>query len=331
MTHREFLQHIKKGAFHPCYFFNGTEEFLIDDCLKRLIDVLVEPATKDFNFDVFYGNEVDAGKIVDTASAYPMLAESRVVMVKEVDKLSTSDLERLAKYVLNPVQSTRLLLSSTKGKLGNKALNTIKTHSTYVEFKPLYDNKIPGWISDFVAEKGMEITYEASVLLHARVGNNLRALANEIEKIILNLNGQNKIDEAEVQQVVGLSRNFSVFNLNDAIGNRDINQALTILNQMLESGESPTGIVAMISRHFSNLLKIKGAAQLRKPQNEVTAMTGLPPFILKKVSSMARNYSFEQFDAIFQCLLETDTILKSSKLAPLVALQTMLVRIVNQN
>jgi len=331
MTHREFLKHVKSGEFHPCYFFNGTEEFLIEDCLKRLIEALVDPTTKDFNFDVYYGNEVDAGKIIDTANAYPMLAESRVVVVKELDKLSTADQERLSKYVLNPANSTRLLLISTKGSLGNNALKAIKEHSTYIEFKPLYDNKVPGWIREFVAEKGLEISYEASVLLHARVGNNLRALANELEKIILNLNGNKEIGESEVQKVVGLSRNFSVFNLNDAIGHRDLNKALAILNQMLESGESPTGIVAMVLRHFSNMLKIKGALRLRKPQKEITAMTGLPPFILKKVSSMAQNYSFEQFDAIFECLLETDTILKSSKLSPHVALQTMLVRILNKN
>ncbi len=240
MTYSEFKSQLEKKQLSNSYLFVGPEDFLIDDCLKRIIEQVVDPGTKDFNFDVFYGNEVDGGKILDTVNAYPMLSDSRLVVVKDFQKLPAAGLDLLAKYLEKPVSSTKLVLTSPKIDLRNKAFSRIKSKSTYIEFKPLYDNEIPAWIQNYLKGKNLQISHEAGILIHARVGNNLRALVNELDKIILNLDGQSRIEEADVQRVVGVSRNFSVFNLNDAIGNRDLNKSLTILNLMIESGESPT-------------------------------------------------------------------------------------------
>ena len=102
MNYQEFLKHLDTNKLSQCYFFNGAEDYLIEDCTKRLMDILVDPATKDFNLNVFYGNEADAGKIIDSADAYPMMAESRVVVVKDIEKLSGANLEALAKYMAKP-------------------------------------------------------------------------------------------------------------------------------------------------------------------------------------------------------------------------------------
>ena len=329
MTYSEFISHLEKKQLSNSYLFVGPEDFLIDDCLKRIVDQVVDPGTKDFNFDVFYGNEVDGGKILDTVNAYPMLSDSRLVVVKDFQKLPSAGLDLLAKYLEKPVSSTKLVLTSPKIDLRNKAFSRIKSKSTYIEFKPLYDNEIPTWIQNYLKGKNLQISHEAGILIHARVGNNLRALVNELDKIILNLEGQSRIEEADVQKVVGVSRNFSVFNLNDAIGNRDLNKSLTILNLMIESGESPTGIVAMMTRHFVNLLKVKGAAAQKKSQNEISALTGIPPFFIRKSKEMANNYSSQQFHDIFESLLQADFILKTSQQSPQIALQTLLIKIIN--
>ncbi len=258
-----------------------------------------------------------------------MLSDSRLVVVKDFQKLPSAGLDLLAKYLEKPVASTKLVLTSPKIDLRNKTFSKIKSKSTYIEFKPLYDNEIPTWIQNYLKGKNLQISHEAGILIHARVGNNLRALVNELDKIILNLEGQSKIEEADVQKVVGVSRNFSVFNLNDAIGNRDLNKSLTILNLMIENGESPTGIVAMITRHFVNLLKVKGAVTQKKSQNEITALTGIPPFFVRKSREMANNYSSQQFHDIFESLLQADFILKTSQQSPQIALQTLLIKIIN--
>lgn len=327
MSYQEFTNHLKKKEFSPVYFFMGSEDYLIEDSLKKLLDIVVEPSTKEFNLDIFYGNEVDAGRVIDVANAYPMLSDSRVVVVKDFNKLSVASLEVLEKYLDKPASTTRLILISAKADFRNKVLAKIKSKSFFVEFKPIYDNKIPPWIQEYLHDMNLEITYQASLLIQAHVGNNLRAIVNELNKIIVNLDGKTKIEEADVQNVIGFSRKFSVFDLNDTIGRKELDAALMILNKMLDSGESPTGILAMMSRHFANLLKIKGAVRQNRNKNEISSLTGIPVFFVDKSKTMAANFSAKQLEYIFACLMQTDLILKTSRQPPKIALQSLLIQI----
>ncbi|MFQ5823151.1 MAG: DNA polymerase III subunit delta [bacterium] len=328
MNYFEFLVHIKKKAFSPVYFLFGKEDYFIEDALNRLIDALCDLATRDFNLDIFYGNEVDGGKILDAATSYPMLSNNRVVVVKDVHKLSTTSLELIIRYLKKPASSTTLILVSIKSVSQNKQLSKIKSKSCWVECKPLYDRQIPTWLRSHLKDKGLEISEEAIFLLQVRVGNNLRAIVNELDKIILNLNGKKRIDGTDVQNVVGLSRIYSVFDLTNAIGYKDLNKSLTILNQLLKCGEKPTGILAMITRHFVNLSKIKGAIDQKKSQDEITALTGIPPYFIGKNKEMAEKFSGSQFNRIFEYLLKTDLILKTSRQNPKIALETLLICII---
>ncbi|MFQ5864902.1 MAG: DNA polymerase III subunit delta [bacterium] len=328
MNYFDFIAHIQKKQFSPVYFLYGKEDYFIEDALNRLIDAACDSATKDFNLDVFYGNEVEGAKIFDAASSYPMLADTRVVVVKEVDKLSASGLELLNKYLDKPASSTILVIISGKSGLRNKAISNIKSKSLWVECRPLYDRQVPKWIQDHLKEKGLEISQEAVLLIHVRVGNNLRDIVNELEKIVLNLEGRKRIEPADVQNVVGLSRSYSVFDLTDAIGHKDLDKSLTILSRLLQSGESPTGILALITRHFVNLMKVKGAVAQKNSNDEITALTGIPPFFIAKTKEMANNFSADQLNLIFEYLLETDLILKTSRQPPKIAMETLLINII---
>lgn len=330
MSYQELTNHLQKREFSPAYFFTGSEDYLIEDSLKKLLEIIVDPSTKEFNLDIFYGNEVDGGKIIDAANAYPMLSDARAVVVKDLNRLSVASLELLEKYLDKPAPTTRLILISEKADFRNKVLSKIKAKSFFVEFKPVYDNKIPAWIQGYLRERDLTITSGASLLIQAQVGNNLRAIVNELNKIILNLGEKSRIDESDVQDVIGFSRKFSVFDLTDAIGGKKLDTALMILNKMLEGGESPTGILVMMSRHFTNLLKIKGALSQNKNKNEISALTGIPIFFVDKSKAMAANFSTQQFEHIFEYLMQTDLILKTSKQPPKIALQSLLIQILRE-
>jgi DNA polymerase-3 subunit delta len=269
------------------------------------------------------------GRILDTANSYPMLADYRTIVIKEAHKLSSANVDALARYLSKPSATTKMMLVAEKIDGRIRGWIAIKKAAVHVEIKPLYDNQVAGWVQSFLKKKGCSISYEACLLLHAHVGNEMRALANEIEKLILNKGEDKEIDENDVQANVGLSRKFSVFNLNDSIGKRDLQGSLAILNQMLSSGESPNGILAMITRHFSNLLKVKGATAQRMSQKEITAMTGIPPYFIQKTKEMANNYPAKEYPGIFERLLETDLTLKTSRMSPDIALQTMLIDIMS--
>lgn len=327
MTYREFVTQLKKGALHNAYLFAGTEEFLVDDCVKRLTDHVVDPDTREFNYDVFYGGEADVGKVIDTACAYPMLAEARMVVLKDFDKVNPTGLSAIDKYLEKPSPTTRLVLISEK--VGSKAKSRAKISAKccYIEVKAPYDNQIPTWIKNHLKDQGVRISYNACLLLQAYVGNGLRNIVNEIGKIRLNVKSAS-IEESDVQRVVGLSRTFSVFDLNEALGHKDIHKALLILNHMLDSGEEPTRILAAVSRHFMKLLVVKGASSKGRGESEITQLTGIPRFFLKKTKAMAAGYSGQQFEQVFQCLLEADLTLKTSRQSPKVALQTTFLKMI---
>ncbi|MFQ5639682.1 MAG: DNA polymerase III subunit delta [bacterium] len=328
MNVNELLNQFKRNQFSNGYFFCGSEDYLLDVALSKLIEAKVEPATREFNLDIFYGKEVDANKILDTANAYPMMAQTRVVIVKNVLECPPSTLERIASYLQKPSPTTVLVLTCEKADLRKKAISKIKAHSTFVEFRPLYDRQFPGWIHEYLKKRGYEISQEAILLIQSRIGNGLRNVVNELEKIILNLNDNKKIDVEQVQAVVGLNKNFNVFELNDAIGFKNLDKSLSILTTMLERGESATGILVMMSRHFSSLTKLKGAMKQKKSAHEMTSITGIPPFFLDKSKKMAGNYTFDQLEFIFEKLLQTDVALKTSLQKPHIALQTLLIQII---
>jgi len=327
MTYQEFFKRIEKKDFAQIYFFSGAEDYLLQECVDKLIQAFVDPASKEFNFDIFYGDQADAGKIIDVANAYPMLTETRVVIVRDVQKLPAAGLDALARYLEKPSPTTRFIFTCGKADARNKAISKIKKASCLVELKPLYDNKVPGWIQSTLKQRGLRISQEACLLLHSHVGNNLRAIMNEIEKLQLNLQDGATIEASDVQHIVGLSRKHTIFDLTNAIGNKEVTKALTILNAMLSSGESPTGLLAKITWHFINLLKIKGAIAARKSEDEIVALTGIQRYFLSKTKPMVKNYSFARFREIFEILLTTEVKLKTSAMQPDVALQTMLVQI----
>lgn len=329
MTYSEFANQVKQGKFFSNYLIVGGEDFLIEDALRKLLNAFSDPASKDFNLDIFYGNEVDGGQILDAANAYPMMADFRVVVVKDVQRLSGQGLELLAKFLEKAPPTTRLIMVSQKTDFRNKSMAKIKSHTCLVECRPLYEREVPFWLRGYLKELGYTISDKALLLLQTRIGSSLREIVNEVEKIVVNLNGRNKIEAQDVENVVGLLRNYSIFDLTDAIGSKHLKKSLMILNQMLQSGEQPTGILAMITRHFVNLSKINWAVSQNKTQKEMSHLTGIPPFFISKTRDMAMNYSGASFGSIFSHLLDTDLKLKSSGQRPSIALESLVIKIIN--
>lgn len=328
MTYKELLQQIKARDFAPVYLLLGTEGFFVEDAQRRLLEAVCDAVTREFNVDILYGGEVDGAKICDIANAFPMMSERRIVIVREVHRLSGAGLERLANYVERPLKSTVLILAAEKLDGRNKAIQRIKAASRVVECKPLYDREVPNWVRGYLRERGYEISDQAVLMIQARVGNQLREMVNELEKIVLNMDGGRKIEAADVQDVVGLTRNYSIFDLTDAIGQKDLRKALFILEQMLQAGEQATGILAMIARHFVNLYKIRGGLAERSSQKRLAELTGIPPYFIKKTSAMARNYDDRRYGEIFSALAETDLKLKTSREKPHLALELLLLQLI---
>src|ERR1041384_8432046 len=192
---------VKEGVFAPAYYFHGEDDYLKDEELKRLVEAAVAPATRDFNFESLRGADLDAETLGSVLSTPPMMAERRVVVVREANALKKDARTMLDKYLKNPAPDLLLLLVAPSGAKEDKAL---AGKTTSVEFAPLTGNRIPKWIAYYVDhDLKSSITEGAVKLLQEAAGTELAQLRVELDKLI-NFTGGAPINEAAVSAVVGV-------------------------------------------------------------------------------------------------------------------------------
>ena len=305
-----FLSSVKKKNFAPMYFFYGEEDFLIEECIDAIIESGADPAMKEFNLDILQGNEVDGKKIAAVASAYPMMTERRVVIVKDFDRVSGKDL--FEPYIENPSQTTVLVLTASNPDFRKKPYLTLKKKAVCGEFRSFYDNETILWIERRMKKLQCTMEPEAVALLHSFVGNSLRELANEIDKVMIAVGDKQAITAAEIEHVVGVSREFTVFELANKIGEKNLAKALEIMERMLNSGESAVGMVAALTNHFIRLWKLHDAARQRKSEQEMLQYVYFNSYALKSSIAQLKNYRAEEIENAFSLLADADLALKSS-------------------
>ncbi len=326
-TATQFKADVRKGDIAPVYLFYGQEDFLIREWSKALQKAALHPGDEDFNLDVLYGNETDGAAIVNTAMSFPMMAEKRMVIVNEFHHLNEKSLNLIAAYAQKPSVSCCLVLTTTKLSGTNAVIKTLSKYCKTLEAKPLYDNHIPAWIKAHVKERGYNITDEAASLLQLNAGNSLRRLASEIDKIELLLKERREISVRDIEAIVGASKEYNVFELADAVAEKNMPKSLRILNRLLELGESPIGILVMLTRHYTIIAKAKEMAAQRARKDEMSRTLRVNPYFIDKYVRQAGKYNQSQLGNIFQMLLTADQYLKSSYQKPRLVLETLIFEI----
>ncbi|MEK9135813.1 MAG: DNA polymerase III subunit delta, partial [Bacteroidota bacterium] len=219
----------------PVYLFHGEEDFLAEEATDLIIKTALTPEQHGFNLDVVYGNDSDARDILSHASSFPMMADRRVVVVREFDKLANKEL--LSTYIEEPSPTTSLVLHSVKPDFRKKPYVTAKRTATVINFERIRDNQTAAWISRRVRQQGREIDAEASKILGAYVGTSLREIQNELDKLYIFIGEKKSIDVDDIRAVVGISKEFNVFELQNAIGAMNHARSTEILTRMLDVGE----------------------------------------------------------------------------------------------
>ena len=315
---------LKRRVFDPVYYFFGDDDYLKDLRVRELVEVAVDPATRDFNLESRRGVEVDAEVLDSLLSTPPMLAERRVVVIREVEKLRKDARALLDSYLKRPASDVILLLVSAAGAKMDKGLSE---RSTAVEFAPLTGDRVPKWVM-YQAETVLgRIIHPAAVsLLVEAVGDDLSQLAMELEKLASY--APNVIDEAAVSHVVGVRRGESLGELLDAVATRDATTALALLPGVLQqpkmnavllgmhlatqtlalsygAGARERGIpVRALYNEFMNLLKETGAFPGRPWGEAVNAW-----------SKHSEHWSTEALDAALESLLLADEAFKETKIS----------------
>lgn len=303
---------IRKGDLGPLYCLCGEEQYLVDRAAQRLLERAVDPGFRDFNLNVFYGNECKGEEIIEASQTLPMFAERRVVVVKRAGDLPAAAQELLLAYVKNPAPTTCLLFQAGKIDQRRKLFSELKKADALVEYKRLYENQVAGFLREEASAAGVAMEPAAAELLVYFVGTNLRDLVSQLEKLVTYCSGRPRIGVADVKAIVSDTKVDSVFELANAVGQRDATPALRRLQTVCREGDAPYMLVGVLARHFRQLWTIREQLDKRVAFDEISKRTGVSAYFLKGMVEQAKNFRASEFREIFTRLHETDLALKSS-------------------
>jgi DNA polymerase III subunit delta len=323
------LKRVLKGEPPPVIVLHGEEDFLIEQMQDEVIDRVLGDQDRSFNLDMLYGSDIDGADLIARASAFPMMADRRVVVVREVDHVKKDDLDLLANYVKSPSSSTVLLLTGAKVDFRKKAFAAVASTGNAYACNPLYERDAVEWAVAAVRKDRRTIDDEAAATLVARVGTSLRELRNELDKLYLFAGDRTALTASDVGQVVGQSREISPFELQKAVGTRDVGRALWLTERLLESGEKIPGLIAILSRYFMLVWKLQSltAGRGRGDDGSLAAELGVSPFFLKDYRIAAENFSMPEVESAFLLMSEVDVRGKTSGTDQFLLMTGLIVRL----
>jgi DNA polymerase-3 subunit delta len=318
---RTLRDRLAGGAF----FFFGDEDFLREAAVDRVVDAYLDPSTRDFNFDQLRGGDVAGDALASVLATPPMMAEHRVVVVRDAQGLSVKAREGVEAAVKAPPAGTILVLSASIPS-GSKAkfYDTVKKHAVSVEFAALGADDAPGWVMETAqAELGVEVEPEAARALVAGVGVDLGTLASELRKLAAYAQDRKQVTLDDVRAVGGFVPRQDRWAWFDLVAERRFPEAIATLPVLLEQGESGVGLVIGLGGALLRVaLVVAGGQQALERE--------LKPFqrwMARKTVPQAKRWSLAQIDDALQELLRTDRLLKSAPLSDRQAVEVLLLRL----
>lgn len=306
MDHELVIKNIEAKQFEKIYFLHGEEPYFIDQITNAIVEHALEEHERDFNQSIIYGKEAEALSLMAEAKGYPMMAERRVVILKEAQDFR--GMEDLLPYFESPSDQTVFVINykyktydARKKSLKAAAQNGLVFKSARVK-----DYKLPDWVKSYVAQKGYGITPKASMLLAEFLGNDLSKIVNELEKLDLLIEKGTTINEVHVEENIGISKDYNVFELVNAVGARNVEKALKIVDYF-DHNPKATSIVVVVSNlfnHFSRLMKIHFLQN--KSREAIASALRVHPFVAGELVNSSKIYNPKKIAANISLLYEYD-------------------------
>ncbi len=315
MTAADILKDLKNKKYKPIYLLHGEEPYYVDLVSDFVEHKLLSEAERGFNQTVFYGKDTDVMTVLNASKRYPMMADYQVVLVKEAqdmkwgnDDADKKGINPLLNYLENPLSSTILVFCYKYGKFDKrkKTYKAIEKSGLIFESAPLYDSKVPAWIEGFISEKGYRINQQASLMLAEYLGNDLSKIANELEKLMLNVPAGQEITLKHIQDNIGISKEYNVFELQTALSKKDAFKANQIINYF-EANPKANPIVLVLgnlNNFFSKVLAFHYLSD-KSPQSVAKALS-VNPYFTKDYELAARNYNYGKTMQVISYLREYD-------------------------
>lgn len=306
MSVEKIITSWKNNVFKPVYWIEGEEDFYINKVIDYAEHHILNEAEAGFNLTVFYGKDANWPDVVNACCRYPMFAERQVVLLKEAQHMK--DLEKLEHYISKPLASTIFIISHKEKKLdGRTALARTLKDKPGIEIlttKKLRDNQLSEWTSELVLSKGFTLSQKALVLIVENIGNDLSRIEKEIEKLSVNLGERKNITEDDIEKYVGISKEYNMFELQDAFGKKDLSKAIRII-QYFETNPKAYPIQLILPTIYSFFSKcFMVFSVMESDEKGIASAIGVSTFFVKNYLVAVKQYTFEGIERAILLLHE---------------------------
>jgi DNA polymerase-3 subunit delta len=302
MSLEKILNDLNKRNYKPVYWLEGDEEYFIDQVIHYAEHSILTENEAGFNLTVFYGRDAVWADVVNTLRKYPMLSDLQVVILKEAQAMR--DIEKLESYIDKPLSSTLFFVAYKNKKLDGrtKLAKLLKDRAVLLTTKKLYDNDLPEWTSGLVKSKGYSIGNKALFLLIDHIGNDLNRLNNEIDKLVLNLSSRKNITEDDIETFVGVSKEFNVFELQQAIAHKDLYKAIRII-QYFEANPKAAPLPLVFPSLYNFFSKVQMVYSVpSRDEKSVAAAIGVNSFFVRDYLQTATRFSYAEIEKLLLLL-----------------------------
>ena len=292
-TYEEIARDLKNRIYKPVYYLMGEESYYIDRISEYIAQTVLNENEKEFNQTILYGADTDIATIINAAKRYPMMSKYQVVIVKEAQ--GVKNIDELSYYLQKPLESTILVLCHKHGVLDRrkKLAAEIEKVGVLFESKKIKDTQLAGFITSYLKRKSIEIEPKASEMMAEFVGTDLSRMAGELEKLIMTLpKGQKRITPEQIEQNIGISKDYNNYELRNALIIKDVFKANQIIKYFEENPKTnPLQMtLSVLFNFFSNLMLAYYAPE--KSEQGIAAQLGLKsPWQSKDYLAAMRKYS----------------------------------------
>ena len=306
ITDKQLIADLSAGKYKPVYLLTGEENYYIDVVSDYFEENVIDPSVRDFDQTVVYGRDVDMATVISTAKRYPMMSPIHLVIVKEAQDIAVKEWELLANYLQQPSPQSVLVFCYRHKKLDKRtaAYKAIDKTGVVYESPRIYDNQVPAWISREVGAHGYSIGDKAAAMLAEYLGTDLGKIANELGKLYPLLPAGGAITEQLIEDQIGISKDYNIFELQKAIGRRDPLMCNRIVNYFAANPKK-NPIQQVLPLLYSYFLKIMIYHQLENKSDAAKAL-GCPPSFVSDYATAAHNFPLGKLASCIGYLYETD-------------------------
>ena len=323
----EFFTQIEKGPLSPAYLLAGEEGYFIDRALARIVGRALSGAPRDFNYDVFYGKESRGDEVAAQAQSLPMMADARVVVLKEADKLR--DFAPVAAYLKDPSPSTVLVLTAENADRGKERTLTqaVSGSGVSVHFYHPFESELPRWIRTLAGESGYTVEEDAASYLVDVLGGNLALIEAELNKVFNFLGDRKKVRYEDVKESVGEFGLPLVFDLIDAAAYKRPGEAVEVLGRLLKDGEQPLMLLGVMAGHWRKLIAAREMKENGESDEKLAKAFNLNFANRKKFLGLLSKAEPADLARALRLFHKADMALKGSALSPAMVMEGLVLEL----